>query len=194
MGPRKPQIPVPVEPELLDRGLGLFQAHLADKLTWLDAAYGRAEKLQETQQKRAVVFPSVYAGGPVGKEYRKVWPDEHLGNFSFFDVEDGTQVRAVGRKVQKVRASVGLVVSYDFRTVYPDDWHMRTRDNVLNEVILAVISLSKPGLEIMAGKTWYEAKNVYKGYTDKEINEQYAMRPYGLLRIDIDLNVSPVSC
>lgn len=181
---KAPTIPTLIDPKLIDVVLLEIQTGLAGKLSWLNHAFGKAQMLSELKDNRIIKSPSVY----IGKEdYLSVFPDSHIGNFIFFDVDDGQQISNTGRKVQDYRAKVGLIVWFDFRTVYPTDWKNRTVENVKSDVVDAVNSLRLVSSQIRMTTYWETAERVYKGYTDKEIKNQFYMRPFGGFRIDLDM-------
>lgn len=182
---KMPTIPQPVEPKLIDVALLEIQAALTDNVSWLNHAFGKAQRLTEVKEKRQVRFPAVY----IGKEdYLKVFPDSHIGNFSFFDVEDGQEVAHMGgRRVQDYKTKMGLIVWFDFRTVYESDWERRTVENAKSEVIDAIKAMTLVHSQIRMTKTWERAEKIYRDYTDKEIDNQFLMRPFGGFRIDMDI-------
>jgi len=181
---KMPTIPQPVDPKLIDVALLEIQTALTSKLSWLNHAFGKAQKLVELKEKRQVKFPAVY----IGKEdYLKMFPDSHIGNFTFFDIEDGQDIAHMGRRVQDYRTKGGLIVWFDFRTVYPNDWQQRTIENVKFDVIEAIKDTTLVQSQIRMSKSWERAEAIYKGYTDKEIDNQFLMRPFGGFRIDFDI-------
>lgn len=173
-----PSIPTPVEPKLLDAAFASIQSSLSTGLSWLTTAYGMAERRVEEQEGRIVYFPAVYSGS---REYLKVFPDSHLGSFSFFDVDNGLLVdewQTYNR--QRIQSEFALILWFDYRDVYPADHQQRTISNVASD-ILAVLR-NVPGITIE--RVLDRGDDIYKGYTSQEIKQQYFMRPYGALRFE----------
>ena len=176
-----PTIPTLTAPKLIDVVLGEFQTDLAAGLAWLDHSFGKAQIMKEVRDGREVVFPGVYVGQ---RDYLKVFPDEHIGNFSFFVVEDGETINYF-RKSSDIQTRFGLVIWFDFRAVYPSDWQTRTIDNVKEDFLRAFAASSfRPGVQISVDKIFERPGNVYREFTDKEIEAQYCMRPWGMIRAD----------
>ena len=178
---RTPNIPTLAEPRLIDLAFAELQTALVAKLDWLDHAFGKAQRLKEQRDKKTVTYPAVYAGR---KEYLEVFPDEHIGNFTFFDVEDGEEIGHIGRATINLEVKFGLIVWFDYRKVYRSDWQQRTIENVKAEVIEAIKTSTLSRSSIRMEKSWERSENIYKGYTDKEVRQQFLMRPYGCFRID----------
>ena len=181
-----PTIPTPIDPQLIDIALLQLQTELTTGLSWLTAAYGKAQRLIErnTSGKR-IYFPGVYAGA---KEYLKVFPDSHLGNFCFFEVPDGNE-RVLWNKnhYNWLTSDFGLIFWFDFRDVYPSpaDWTLHTIENVKSEVLRVLTTTTYSNLSITDITTFSEqADNIYRSYTHNEISEQFLMRPYGGFRIN----------
>ena len=182
--PKNPTIPVVTEPQLIDRALFEIQGRLTNALPWLDQAYGRASVLKELKDRRTVVYPAVYAGK---KDYLRVFPDGHLGNFSFFVVDDGEEIEYFERSPVSLSTKLSLIFWLDFRSVYPNDWTARTVEHPKAEAIEALRLMSLRFSSVRLLKAYVDASNVYKGFTDKEIEEQYLMRPYGGFRLELSI-------
>lgn len=185
------------EPALEDRVLLVLALHLKNRLPWLNKAFGQAHKLAITKDNRTTYFPAYPAEDETaGKEYVKLWPDEHIGNFSFFELQDQHNVIEWG-KAKMVNSvfefKVSLIVSFNLKTIWPDDWKMRSTANVVNEIFNRVLAkFSAPAVSINADRYFHNTENVYKGYTIEEIPTQYNMRPYGVCRIDLTARYSPI--
>jgi hypothetical protein len=178
-----PQVPTLAEPVLIDYVFEEVQQQLIAELAWLDVAFGKAQRVKEVVSGSTIVSPVVYAGG---KKYVRVFPDQHIGNFTFFDVENGEDsIIHGGAKTVQFVTRFGLVVWFDFRKVYPDDWQQRTIDNVKNDVLQAIKNsrfTRSHGIRFFSFQE--RAERIYTGYTDKEINQQFLIRPFGGFRIN----------
>lgn len=178
---RTPQVPTLIDPQLIDKAFMEIQTSLVAKLDWLDHAFGKAQRLKEQVEGKTVIYPGVYVGQ---EEYLNVFPDEHIGNFTFFDSYDGEDLDHKGRGNISFSAKFGLIVWFDYRTVYPNDWQQRTIENVKAEVIDAMKRTLTSLSSIRMTHTWERSEDIYKGYTDKEIRQQFLMRPFGGFRIE----------
>ena len=176
-------IPTLADPVLIDAVLLEMQATLAANLPWLDFAFGKAQRLTKEVLGKTIIYPAVYSGK---EEYLSVFPDSHIGNFTFFDIENGQDTLSHGgvKKVDLI-TRLGLIVWFDFRQVYPADWQQRTIDNVKQDV-LQVIKANRPAVAKGWRFTSFEERSerIYPGYTNKEISTQFLMRPFGGFRIN----------
>lgn len=187
MSLNSPDVLVPVEPRLDDRLVMAFQTLLATELSWLDKVYGKAERLKELKDKREIVKPAVYVGESLGKEYISMMPDGNIGSFCWFDFDDDGDVSFnKGSKFSVSKVSFGIVFSFDYRDVYPSDWGDRTIDNVKSDILNAFEGgkITEGSFRLLNFRERVE--NVYRGYSVREIDNQFAMRPYGVLRVNME--------
>lgn len=187
-----------INPVLEDKALGLIQAHLEAKIHWLDKAYGRASKLVKTREGKTIYYPAIPSNEEVtGKEYITLWPDEHLGNFCFFDLKDEQVIESWGKRDMgnnRYLFSGNLIFSFNLRNIYGETyWKNNTVANVVNEVfILGLSTFSSLGVSILVeGKYRRETENVFRSYTHNEVGNQFNMRPYGIFSIEIQIRYSP---
>ena len=169
-----------ISPSPVDAALLSIQTRL-EGLDWLDTAYGRCEKLKREKEGKVIQFPAIYAQG---KEYLELFPDEHLGNFSFFEIVDGWDYSGDIRRV-----GFNLILWFNFESVFPDDYQQRNQMDVA-EKIIKILEKSYPGSSINLGKIYLTPDEIYRGYTSREISQQFLMRPYGGLRITGNLFVN----
>lgn len=186
-----------LNPVLEDKALQAIQTHLEDKLAWLTVAYGRASKLAITRDGRTIYYPAIPANEETsGKEYIALWPDEHLGNFCFFDLRDEQVLETWGRRNinnNVYRFGASLIFSFNLSTIYSTLWKQYTVANVVNEIFNALASFSSLGVTLSADRYFENTENVYRSYTHNEVKNQFNMRPYGCVRIDMEVNYLP-SC
>lgn len=193
-----------INPVLEDKALGLIQSHLEEKITWLNKAYGRASKLVSRGETlpyqpegKLVYYPAIPSNEETsGKEYIALWPDEHLGNFCFFDLRDEQVIESWGKRNMAnniYRFGASLIFSFNLRTIYGETyWKNNTVANVVNEVfILGLSTFSSLGVSIVADRYYVNTENVYRGFSHNEVKNQFNMRPYGCCRIDLDVRFSP---
>lgn len=180
-----PTITTITDPQLWDYVLSPFQIALEGGLTWLGAAYGKAERRTRERDGLQIIYPAVYANA---KDYLNVMPDGHLGNFTFFNIQDGWDVQTLSRRFRVLNATASLIGWYDFRTIYPLDWEERTNQHVIFAVLDAIRYTTAAGMSWEVIQIWEQGPNIYEGFSSPEIDNQYLMRPYGGFRIDIQIS------
>lgn len=179
--------PVPDGAVGLDRVLGEIQQGLIGNLPWLDAAFGRAQRLvRNTPSGRRITTPNVYAGtkGKVN-DYLEVSPDAEIGNFSFFAIEEPQDILpGVGQR--EFRIPFGLIVWFDCRRAFSS----ATNRNIeaLKLDVLRVLS-GRTGFALTQGhievtRIYEQAMNIYRGFSLDEVDNQFLMHPYGGFRIE----------
>lgn len=181
--------PIIANPVMLDRVIGEIQNGLIENISWLDAAFGRAQRLTKmTVEGRRIVTPNVYCGGWRGhgpNDYIEVSPDSKIGNFSFFEIDD-PQTIDVGPWARSIKAPFGLVVWFDLTRVYG------VADNRDTERLKAGILHFLNGRDgwalksgrIAINRIYERAENIYRGYTLSEIDNQFLMHPFAGFRFD----------
>lgn len=186
---RNPITPTLIDPKLIDVALAEIQEELTSSLDWLDVAHGKAVLRKYMQDKNVKIRPEVYVGGT---EYLAVFPDSHLGNFSFFSVQDGEQINSHSFGNLRFSTEVGLIFWFDYRTVYPADWRSKTIDNVKFDIITAIKTFRLRRSKIELLRNWELGDNIYKEYSDREIESQFLMRPFGSIRFDIKMTYNEI--
>lgn len=176
---------------MLDRAMGEIQQALVDSLPWLDAAFGRSQRLVKMQGGKRIVTPNVYCGGWKGhgeNDYIEVSPDSKIGNFSFFEVEDPHTISA-GPWAREVKAPVSLVVWFDLTRVYGDRTNRNTEK--IKADILRILNRARlSDGRFSVAKIYERAENIYRGYTLSEIDNQFLMHPFAGLRFEGYMEVS----
>ena len=180
--------PVITDAVMLDKVIGEIQQALVENISWLDAAFGRSQRLTKRVNGGTIVTPNVYCGGWNGhgeNDYIEVTPDSKIGNFAFFEVEDPETIDA-GPWARKITASFALVVWFDLRRVYGVEDNRNTE--YLKAQILALLG-GKYGWALGGGRLtvsqiYERAENIYRGYTLSEIDNQFLMHPYGGFRFE----------
>ncbi len=190
---KNPSIPTITDPQLIDAALAEINTKLVAGLSWLNSAFGKAIRLEETVDGKKRAFPAIYTGETLGTEYIKLIPDSHLGNFSFFDVEDGDEAKWVGRNYDQFVSRIGLVFWFDFRDVYPSDHTTRTIDNVKATVYRLLKEMRLTKSTISFNKFHERKERVYRGYWVPDMDNQFYMRPYGLFRLDGEIRYRETS-
>lgn len=180
--------PVIANAVMLDRVIGEIQQGLVDNLTWLDAAFGRSQRIVKMMNGKRITTPNVFCGGWNGHgefDYIEVSPDSKIGNFAFFDVEDPQTINA-GPWAREISAPFGLVVWFDLTRVY--DTLSNRNTEYIKAQILRVLN-GKTGWHLGEGRItinriYERAENIYRGYTLSEIDNQFLMHPFGGFRFE----------
>jgi len=197
---RRPKIQNIIDPVGIDKAFAEINTKLLSGLSWLDGAYGKTQKLKRTstesrdRYKKYLTYPGIYTGSDTGNEYETMKPSDHLGNFSFFVTYDPDDVNRSNMISARTTTTFGLIFWFDYRKVYGDDWKGKTLENVKNDLL--EFFRKNSFIHSMIGenfKFYEEAENIYKGFTDTEIDNQFLMRPYGGLRIEGSISFNEIS-
>jgi hypothetical protein len=174
-------------PKLVDLALLDVQTHLTKKLSWLDYAFGRAERQHD---KDGNTYPGLYQGN---NEYLNLLPDTNIGNYSYFEIDDGQEIYFAQStdtaKNHRFTAEFGLVFFFDFRDVYPGEMDYKTAENVKYSVIEAITTARLNTCSIELTNIYEQAPNVYRGFDHEEIKREFTKRPYGIFKITGQVNV-----
>ena len=184
------QINAPVIPNavMLDRVIGDIQQGLVDNISWLNAAFGRSQRLTKMMNGKKIVTPNVYCGGWNGhgeNDYVETSPDSKIGNFAFFEIEDPQTIDA-GPWARQIKAPFGLIVWFDLTRVYNTATNRNTEK--LKAQILHVLNgragWHLTGGRVLVNKIYERAENIYRGYTLSEIDNQFLMHPFAGFRFE----------
>ncbi len=173
---------------MTDRVIGEIQRALAEGLPWLDACYGRAQRLVRNIEGRRIVYPAVYTGE--GNEYLNVEPDGEKGNFGFFIVDDPEVIDWTPGQYNRVTAPFSLVIWYDCRRVFGDGDTRNTE--LLKSQVLGILN-GRGGWHltqgrVTIGRVYEQAQNIYRGFSLDEVDNQFLMHPYGGFRFEGELD------
>jgi len=172
---------------LLDKGAREIATVLADRLSWLDTAFGKCERRVEQVQGVNIFFPAA----PIGvMEYENLMPDDGKGCFSFFDFVDPAVIDRQAKSYVRASAECGVVFWGDLRKVYPGEAGSRTVENVKRDVLSILEQYATPNTRFEVQTIAERAENIYPGYSARELNNQYLMRPYFGFRVNGLLTVA----
>ena len=180
--------PVINNPVMLDKALAEVQTGLVENISWLDVAFGRAQRITKMQKGKRLILPTVYCGGWNGhgpNDYIEVSPDSKIGNFSFFDIDDPETV--VGEVwARNISTPFRLIVWFDLQRVYGTASNRNIEK--LKAQVLSVLN-SRAGWHLNQGRIttariYERVENIYRGYTLSEIDNQFLMHPYGGFAIE----------
>lgn len=189
MSTNKP-INAPVIPNavMLDAVIGEIQQGLVNNLSWLDAAFGRAQRLTKNIEGKRIVTPNVYCGGWNGhgpNDYIEVSPDAKIGNFSYFEVDDPQTINP-GPWARQIKAPFSLIVWFDLTRVYGSRTNRNT-EKIKSDILHILNGRADWHLtngRIVINKIYERAENIYRGYTLSEIDNQFLMHPFAGLRFE----------
>lgn len=172
-------------PQLFDRCICSLQDGLAKELPWLDHAFGRVERLVKEQDGVRRYTPNIYVGGD---EYLLLLPDQGLGNFCYFVMDDDESVEWYVGERSRLKARFSLTVWVDMRTIEDDD--ERNTERVKAQVLRAL----NGGIWIREGSIVVEniyqrAENVFRGFTLDEVDNQFLMSPFAGFRFEGTMQV-----
>ena len=173
---------------MLDAVIGNIQQGLVDNINWLDAAFGRAQRLMKMQSEKRIITPNVFCGGWRGhgeNDYIEVSPDSKIGNFAFFEVDDPQTIDA-GPFARELTAPFALIVWFDLTRIY-DTITNRNTEKLKSDILWVLNGRSGwhlPQGRVTINRIYERAENIYKGYTLSEIDNQFLMHPYGGFRFE----------
>jgi len=173
---------------MLDAVIGEIQQGLVNNLSWLDAAFGRAQRLTKNIEGKRIVTPNVYCGGWNGhgpNDYIEVSPDAKIGNFSYFEVDD-PQTIDPGPWARQIKAPFSLIFWFDLTRVYGSRTNRNT-EKIKSDILHILNGRADWHLShgrIVINKIYERAENIYKGYTLSEIDNQFLMHPFAGLRFE----------
>ena len=173
---------------MLDAVIGNIQHGLVDNISWLDAAFGRAQRLTKMQDGKRIITPNVFCGGWRGhgeNDYIEVSPDSKIGNFSFFEVDDPQTIDA-GPFARELKAPFALVVWFDLTRIY-ESIANRNTEKLKSDILWVLNGMTGwhlPQGRMRINRIYERAENIYKGYTLSEIDNQFLMHPYGGFRFE----------
>ena len=174
---------------MLDREIGEIQAALADRLSWLDVAFGRAQKIVSIESGKRYIRPSVYCGyrtkGQGKNDYIDVLPDSKIGNFCFFEARDPQELEP-SPWIRRITAPISIIFWFDMRRIFGRDDYRNTER--VKAQILKVLG-GRDGWVLPFGRltinrTYEETANIYRGYTLDEVDAQCMIHPFAGIRFD----------
>ena len=174
------RIPIKTNAKLFDKVIGYVQTGLANNLSWLNYAFGKAERLVKNINGKRYYTPNLYIGK---NEYELIEPDSNIGNYCFFTLDEPQQVSyEVGDRTY-LKCPFSLIVWVDMRTIETDD--ERNTESVKQDILRTLNGKLwlKEG-HITINRIWEKAENVFKGFTLDEIDNQFLMQPYCGWRIE----------
>lgn len=183
-----PKFPVIPNPQLLDAVIGGIQPQLISRLPWLDYAFGRAQKIVKIVKERRLLLPSVYAGK---NNYFEVTPDQNIGNFSFWWIEDPQEVSRSVFPVQ-INAKFSLIFWFNVSKIWNDPNNRDTETLKLQVIEALTQKIQVPDGVISLNRIYEQSDNIYRGFTLDEASNQFLIHPFAGFRFEGVLFVDKV--
>lgn len=174
------------KPALFDRCICSLQDGLVKELPWLDHCFGRVERLVKETNGMRRYTPNIYLGKD---EYLLLLPDQGLGNFCYFVMDDPEDVQWNVGERSRLQGTFSLVVWVDMRTVEDDD--TRNTEAVKAQILRAL----NGGIWVRSGSISVEeiysrAENVFNGFTLDEVDNQFLMSPFAGWRFEGTITIN----
>lgn len=173
-------------PALFDRCICSLQDGLVKELPWLDHCFGRVERLVKETNGMRRYTPNIYLGKD---EYLLLLPDQGLGNFCYFVMDDPEDVQWNVGERSRLHGTFSLVVWVDMRTIEDDD--TRNTEAVKAQILRAL----NGGIWVRSGsisvaEIYSRAENVFNGFTLDEVDNQFLMSPFAGWRFEGTITIN----
>lgn len=169
---------------LVDDALSTINASLLANIDWLDAAYGKVQRMVEDRNGREVFYPGIYVGGDLNR-YLNLLPDSHIGCYTYVDVDEKVEYENISTHIRP-KFTVKLVVWFHWPTLYPSDWQSRSIEEV-KATVLNVLTGTSYTHSVENFVIYEDARSIYKGYSHKEVESQFLMREFGGFAIEFEV-------
>lgn len=175
-------------PTLADAVISEINTGLTNHFTWLDRAFGRAERIVKKIDGFTYKLPAYFVGDSVHpNDYIELSPDSNIGNFSFFWMMDPERYTWRPKIRGSFRSPFALIVWFDLRKVYNSTYK---RD--LSSIEAEILNVLNGGFQIKSGRieidTVYRLpENIYREFTLDAVDNQFLMHPYAGFRFEGEL-------
>lgn len=167
-------VPLKSYPKLFDIIIQKLQVGLSENLAWLDASFGRAERLIKDIDGKRYYTPNVYIGN---QNYELILPDTYkFGNYSFFVMDEPQEVENETPFSVKIVAPFSLIVWLNINECVSGD--ERNTEYLKEEILMAIKAVHLPKGHVSIEKVYEKAENVFAGFTLDEVKNQFMMAPY----------------
>jgi hypothetical protein len=172
------------QPHLFDVPIDEIQTALDNECSWLNTIFGRCERLVKEINGNKYYTANWHKAG---NDYIWIAPDEGLGNFCFFVLDEPTNLEPY-HAGDVTRSTIGfsLILWCDLRTIY------ESRDTeAIKEEILKILNghthLHSGRMSI--NRVYERAENVFREFDYDEIDNQFMMHPFAAFRFEGELIV-----
>ena len=175
-------------PHLFDAAIDEIQSSLASNIDWLDTIFGRCERLVKIIEGKKYFSANWY---DKGNDYILVAPDENLGNFVFFTLDEPTDLIDYAHGDNTLcRIGFSIILWCDLRTINVG----RDTEDVKEQMLKTLNGHTylRNG-HFIINKVWQKAENVFEDFDYDEIDNQFFMHPFAGFRFEGELEVD-TSC
>lgn len=172
------------QPHLFDVPIDEIQTALNNECSWLNTIFGRCERLVKEVNSNKYFTANWHKSG---NDYVLVAPDEGLGNFCFFSLDEPTNLDTYfAGDVTRGNVGFSLILWCDLRTI-----NTNRNTEAIKEEILQILNerthLHSGRLSI--NKVYERAENVFREFDYNELDNQYNMHPFAAFRFEGELIV-----
>lgn len=171
-------------PHLFDVVIDEIQSSLAAHIEWLDTIFGRCERLVKIIEGKKYYSANWYDRD---NDYILVAPDEQLGNFVFFALDEPTDLDTYYQgDTTLCKIGFSIILWCDLRTINID----RNTEDVKEQMLQTLNGLThlRNG-RFYINRIWQKAENVFKDYDYDEIDNQFFMHPFAGFRFEGELEI-----
>lgn len=180
---------------LVDAVIAEIQQELAANFDWLDAVFGRSQRVTRIINGKRVIVPACYCGGWNGhgeNDYIEVSPDSKIGNFAYFEVDDPETIDWNFAQLMDITTPFSLIVWLDTRKVFGSN-DVRDLSHLKNDLLNFLNGRTgwtlESGERISFSRIYERAENIYRGYSLDEIDNQFLLHPYAGFRFEGQIRV-----
>lgn len=171
-------------PHLFDVAINDIQTALNDECDWLNSIFGRCERLVKEINGQRYYTANWYKKA---NDYILIAPDEGLGNFCFFVLDEPTDLENYfAGDVTRCNIGFSLIVWCDLRTISTERDTEGVKEEILN-ILNGHVHLHSGRITI--NKIYERAENVFRGFDYEEIDNQFMMHPFAAFRFEGELMV-----
>lgn len=171
-------------PHLFDVAINDIQTALNDECDWLNSIFGRCERLVKEINGQRYYTANWYKKA---NDYILIAPDEGLGNFCFFVLDEPTDLENYfAGDVTRCNIGFSLIVWCDLRTISTERGTEGVKEEILN-ILNGHVHLHSGRMTI--NKIYERAENVFRGFDYEEIDNQFNMHPFAAFRFEGELLV-----
>lgn len=173
--------PVIADPKHANRVVAEIQTILIDNLAWLNYAFGISEKLITKKNNRRFFYPAIHIGRG---EYISLFPNDQLGNYSFFILDSPQEVDYIKNQRNFINSNFSIVFWFNLEKVYIDST-IRNLEEIKADILNVLTGknfLTEGSMQI--GEIYFGLDNVFREYSnDLDLDSQFMMFPFAGIRI-----------
>lgn len=172
------------QPHLFDVPIDEIQTALDNECSWLNTIFGRCERLVKEINGNKYYTANWYK---TKNDYMQIAPDEGLGNFCFFVLDEPTDLENYfAGDVTRSTIGFSLIVWCDLRTIGEGRDTEAVKEELL-QILNGRTHLRSGRMTI--NKVYERAENVFREFDYDEIDNQFMMHPFAGFRFEGELIV-----